>query len=146
MIRPVFSDANHEVENIQISAAHAITVHQRSSRLIPKETRARCDSRSLLVMSATRDPLFDAVVGCFARDDYVVNVALAQAGGRNAHEVAALLEFIQICHAAVAHAAAQAADELIDEAGERTFIGDLSFDSFGDGLAALCTFLAIAIR
>src|ERR1700723_4004599 len=98
------------------------------------------------MMSASRDPLFDAVVGSFARDDHVVNVALAQSGGRNSHKVPAFLQFIYICHTAIAHTRAQAADELIDETRKGTLERHLAFDSFGNGLAALGTFLAVALR
>ena len=63
----------------------------------------------------------------------------------DADEPAALLKILQIGGAAIAHAAAQAADKLIDQPAERTFVGDLAFDSFGHGLAALGGFLRVAI-
>src|SRR2546427_8880926 len=42
-----------------------------------------------------------------------------------------------------AHAAFKAADELLDQATERTFVWDASFDPFRDGLTALRGFLRV---
>ena len=47
---------------------------------------------------------------------------------------------------ALAAAALQAADELIDESAERTLVGNATLDTLRDGLAALGAFLRVAIR
>ena len=78
-------------------------------------------------------------------DDDVVDVAFAEAGGGDADEFAELREFGERACADVAHAAFEAADELIGEAVERAFVGDAPFDAFGNGLAAFGAFLGIAI-
>src|SRR6266478_5736544 len=90
--------------------------------------------------------LFYAVVGGFAGDDYIVNVAFAKTGGSDAHEFAALGEGFQVFGADVAHAAAQAADELIGEGSQGAFVRDAAFDAFRDRLAALdFIFLGVAV-
>src|SRR5262249_46705311 len=93
-----------------------------------------------------KETLLYPVIGSFASDDHVVNVALAQARGRNLPEFAVVLHLLQAGHAAITHAAAQAAHELIDQSGERAFVRYLPFDSFGHRFSALGTFLAVAIR
>ena len=57
--------------------------------------------------------LFHAVVGGFSSDDYVVNVGFAETGGGDADELAFFGQVFQCAGANVAHAAFQAADELI---------------------------------
>src|SRR6266481_4302060 len=90
--------------------------------------------------------LFYAVVGGFAGDDYIVNVAFAKTGGSDAHEFAALGEGFQVFGADVAHAAAQTADELIGEGGQGAFVRDAAFDALGHGFAALdFVFLGVAV-
>ena len=74
------------VENVKMTTDHAATRSQAKKR---------------------EDPgLFDLIVGCLASDDDVVNVALAQAGGRDADEPAVFLQFAKIGRSAIAHAAA----------------------------------------
>ena len=68
MMRQVCAPVNQCVEKIQIRAAHANTGHWRASQ------------RSLL----------KAIIRSLARDDHVVDVALAQAGGSHAYELGAL--------------------------------------------------------
>ena len=75
-----------------------------------------------------------------------MDVGFAEAGGGDANEFAELREFGEGARADIAHATFEAADELIGEAVERAFVGDASFDSFGDGLAAFRAFLGITIR
>jgi len=60
-----------------------------------------------------RYALLHAVVGGFFGDDYVVDVGFAEACGGDADEFAFFGEFFQGAGADVAHAAFQAADELI---------------------------------
>src|ERR1700722_165462 len=81
--------------------------------------------------------LLDAVVGGFAGDDDVVDVGFAEAGAGDADEAAVGFEIVERGCADVAHAGLQAADELVCECAERTFVGDAAFDAFGDGFAAL---------
>src|ERR1039458_9281781 len=76
--------------------------------------------------------LLHPVVGRFLRDDDVVHVALAQAGGRDAQEARLGLQLGDAAGAAVPHAGAQAADHLIDQLGERPFGGHAAFDAFGN--------------
>src|SRR5260370_7688847 len=70
---------------------------------------------------------FHAVVGGFAGDDDIVDVALAEAGRSDAHEFAVLHQPLQVLGADVAHAAAQPADELVGQRGERTLAGTPAF-------------------
>ena len=60
-----------------------------------------------------------AVIRRLAGDCHVVDVALAPAGLRHAQEPAAGLHRAQIRIAGVAHGGAQAADELVDDVGDR---------------------------
>ena len=74
------------VENVKMTTDHAATRSQAKKR---------------------EDPgLFDLIVGRLASDDDVVNVAFAQAGGRDAHEPAVLLQFAKIGRSTIAHPAA----------------------------------------
>src|SRR5258707_6581909 len=89
---------------------------------------------------------FHAVVGGFAGDDDIVDVALAEAGRSDAHEFAALHQRLQVFGADVAHAAAQAADELVGQRGERTLAGYTAFHARRDRFPALdFLFLSIAV-
>src|SRR5580692_3972315 len=90
--------------------------------------------------------LFAPIIRSFASDDYVVHVAFEQAGRRDADELAAFLKLGEIGRATVTHAAAQTADELVYQAGERAFVGNLAFDAFWNRLAAFRAFLRVAIR
>ena len=72
------------------------------------------------------------VVGGFAGDDDVVDVALAEAGVGDADEARVGLQLCDGAAAEVAHAGAQAADELVDHGFERAAVGDAAFDAFGD--------------
>ncbi len=74
------------------------------------------------------------VVGSFAGDDDVVDVAFAEAGAGDANELCLLLQLLDGCAAEIAHAGAQAADELVDHGLERSAVGHASLDAFGDEL------------
>src|ERR1700739_4574392 len=74
-----------------------------------------------------------------------MDVGFAEACGGDADKAALFGKFLQRARADIAHTAFQAADELIGEAGERALVSDATFNPFGDGLAALGTFLRIAI-
>src|SRR6185295_17774481 len=78
-----------------------------------------------------------AVVRRFLGDDDVVDVALLQAGGGDAHEARAGLQLADAPGAAVAHARPQAAHELLDHRRQRPLVGDHALDAFGHELARL---------
>src|SRR5215471_20419096 len=108
--------------------------------------KRRCKSTALKTRYYVGFPeLFDAVVGGFLGDDHVVDVGFAQAGGGDAHEATLFREFRERAGADIAHARLEAAHELVGEARERALVGDASFYTFRDGLAALRAFLRIAI-
>jgi hypothetical protein len=61
--------------------------------------------------------LFQPVIWSFARDDNVMDVTFAQAGGGNANELAAFLKLGEIRGAAIAHATAQSSSQLVHQPG-----------------------------
>ena len=63
------------------------------------------------------------VVGGFLGDRHVVRVALVAPGGGDPHEAGAVRKRVERGGAGVAHAAAQAADELVDDVAERAGVG-----------------------
>ena len=69
----------------------------------------------MLAWVAERPTLLNPIVGGFFGDDDVVDVAFAEAGGGDAEEAGFFLHLADVACAAVAHAAAEAADELVDE-------------------------------
>src|SRR5450631_955273 len=79
-----------------------------------------------------RWPLLDVVVGCFAGDDDVVHMALAETGAGDAHKLRPLLQFCNGSTAKVAHPRSKAADKLIDHGFEWSAIGNATFNSFGN--------------
>src|SRR5207249_862064 len=81
--------------------------------------------------------LLKAVVRRFLGDDDVVDVALLQAGGGDAHEARARLQLADAGGAAVAHPCAQAAYELLHHGRERPFVRNHALDALGDELARL---------
>src|SRR5207237_697607 len=83
--------------------------------------------------------LLKSVVRRFLRDDHVVDVRLFEARRADADEARLFLELADCAAAGVAHAGAQAADELRDHLGERALVGDAPLDAFGgdDGHASL---------
>src|SRR5262249_27353945 len=74
------------------------------------------------------------VIGRFLGDDDIVRVALLDRGAGDRDEPGLGPEFFDGAGAAVAHAGAEAADELEDEIGERALVGDPAVDAFGDEL------------
>jgi hypothetical protein len=85
--------------------------------------------------------LLHPIVRGFARDDDVMDVTFAQASGGDADEAGFFGEFTQRGCADVAHAAFEAADELVGQGAERTFVRYAAFDAFGHGLAAFVSVL-----
>src|SRR6185503_5582246 len=89
-----------------------------------------------------------AVVRRFLGDDDVVDVALLQAGGGDAHEARARLQLTDASGAAIAHARSQAAHELLDHGRERPLVGDHALDALGHELARVgvpVEFLEVAV-
>src|ERR1044071_5760995 len=82
----------------------------------------------------TARQLLKAVVRGLLRDDDVVDVRLLEAGGADADEARLLLKLFDGAAARVAHAGAQAADELSHHVGQSALVGDAPLDAFGDEL------------
>src|SRR5450631_2286192 len=141
---PVFSDVKEAVDSAEIIMAQSRAGHQRLSQIIccgPHTERAAARiGRSKWIA------LFEPVVGSFASDDHVVNVAFAQARGRDTDKLAAFVKLLQVCCAAITHPATQTTYELIDECGKGPFVGNLALDAFGDGFTARYAFLRVAVR
>ena len=74
------------------------------------------------------------VVGGFAGDDDVVDVASRRPALEMRMKRAFCLQLFDGGAAEVAHAGAQAADELVDHGFERAAVRDAAFDAFGDEL------------
>ena len=90
-------------------------------------------------------PLFDVVVRGFAGDDHVVDVGFAQAGVGDADEARFLWSSSMVAQPQIAHAGAQAADELVDHGFERPAIGHAAFDAFGNELGEAVAAVALAV-
>src|SRR6516164_11360256 len=65
------------------------------------------------------------VVRRLARDADAVWMAFGHSRSRHAHEVRALTQGLQVLCADVAHAGAQAPDQLVQDAVDRALVGDL---------------------
>ena len=74
--------------------------------------------------------LLRSVVRRFLRDRHVVHVALAEAGLRDLDEPRFLLQRGNVGAAAIAHAGAQPADELVNHRRHAALVGDAAFDAF----------------
>src|SRR5260221_11530790 len=74
--------------------------------------------------------LFKSVVGSFPGNDHVMNVALTQAGAANADEACSLLKFRDRSGAAIAHAGANPAHQLVHHLRQRAPIRNASFNPF----------------
>src|SRR5438270_3761260 len=74
------------------------------------------------------------VIGGFAGDRDVVDVALAQPGPGDPHEGAVLLHFADRAVAGVAHRCPQSADQLVDDVADRALMRHAAFDPLGDEL------------
>src|SRR5207253_7750497 len=80
--------------------------------------------------------LFHAVVRRFLRNLHVVHVALARAGRRDANQLRLPLQLANGRAAAVAHAGAETADELMNHRGDAPFVRDAPFDPLRHELVA----------
>src|ERR1700680_3665706 len=72
------------------------------------------------------------VIRAFAGDGHVVDVAFAQSGAGDAHELRLLLELGKAGGADIAHGGAQAAGELVQNGGDRALVGNLALDALGN--------------
>src|SRR5437879_4143626 len=73
------------------------------------------------------------IVRCLLRDRHVMRMALAEPRGGNADELR-VLHLLDRRGAAIAHGLAHAADELMQDRGDRAFVGNAPFDSFRNEL------------
>src|SRR5690554_5901465 len=96
--------------------------------------KSRIRTRSRWASALTQPLLLEAVVRGFPRDHHVVDVALLERGGRDAHEARLLAQLGEIRRAAVAHPRAQAAHELVDAAREAAAIRHAALDALGHEL------------
>src|SRR5665213_2086550 len=85
-----------------------------------------------LIQNLGSRPLLDMVVRRLPGDDHIVHVTFTQSGAGDAHELRLLLQFRNVGASQVAHAGAQAADELEDHGLERSTIGDASLNALGN--------------
>src|SRR5580698_3363568 len=85
------------------------------------------------------------VVRSFFRDDDVVHVALAQALGGDPDEPRLRPELLDALAARVAHAAAEAADELVEDGRERSAVRHATLDALGDELLVGRAGLTVAV-
>src|SRR5580658_9154343 len=108
---------------------------------MPKAT----GSHALIQYLKSRE-LLDMIVGCFAGDNHVVHVTLTQACAGDAHEARLLLKLRDGTAAEIAHAGAQAADELKDHGLKRAAIGNAALDAFRDKFGEAVFIGALALH
>src|SRR5215813_11294110 len=90
--------------------------------ICPAVLRARPNLASLPLAVAL-------VVGGLARQPYAVGMAFGLAGRRDAHEPRPLTQVLEAGGTHVAHAGAQAADQLMQHGVHRAFVGYLALDA-----------------
>src|SRR5262245_18911023 len=78
--------------------------------------------------------LFHPVVGRFLRNLDVVDVALASASGGDPNELGLSLQLRDRGAAAITHAGAKTAYQLVDHGGDAAFMGHAALDAFGNQL------------
>src|SRR5260370_29987492 len=89
--------------------------------------------------------LLDAVIRRLLGDDHVVDVALTETSGGDAHEPGLLLEFFQVPDAAITPSASKPPDELLHQTAQRTPIGYAAFHALPPRPAPLGRILEIAV-
>src|SRR5262249_20717049 len=90
--------------------------------------------------------LVHAIVGRFLGNDDIMNVRFPEALRRNPYELGPGPQVVDVARAAVAHAALQAPDELVDRLRKRAAVRDAAFDAFGNELVfALDVGLEVAV-
>src|SRR5262245_17986856 len=85
------------------------------------------------------------VVRRFLGDGDVVRMALAHTGGADTHEAGVALELLDGGDTAVAHAGAQAADQLEHHVAQRALVRHAAFDALGHQLRARFAGLEVAV-
>src|SRR5207244_8355748 len=85
------------------------------------------------------------VVRSLFGDDDVVHVALLEPLRRDADELRLGAKLLDRLAPRVAHAAAEPAHELVEDAGERAAVRDAPFDPFGDELLVGSAALSVAV-
>src|ERR1700679_1950555 len=90
--------------------------------------------------------LLDMLVWRLARDDDIMHVAFAKPRAGDAYELRLFLQLLNGFTADVAHAAAQASDELIDHRFERSAVGHTAFDALGYELGKAVAAVALALH
>src|SRR5438105_7172224 len=114
------------------------TRHSRTRRAIsceycPPRSTTKTGRSSGHASGRCRTSASPPIVRRLLRDRHVVRVRFAQAGAGDANELR-VMHLLNRRGAAVAHGLPQAADELVDDRGERPFVGDAALDSFRDEL------------
>src|SRR5208283_2925226 len=108
---PVFCDENASLDSMLMSPIQTATGHHARTRLgrAGNNRFSLADNR----LSDNRpSPSLHRVVRSFAGDHHVVHMALAQAGGADAHEARPLLQVAHGLTAAIAHARPEPAHHL----------------------------------
>src|SRR5262249_3841923 len=86
--------------------------------------------------AALGSQLLQPVIRGLLRDVHVVDVALLEPGRRDAHELGVAAEVGERAGPEVAHAGAQAADELLHDERQRALVWDAALDALGHELHA----------
>src|SRR6266481_819642 len=121
---PVCSAENTSVEK-QASTLSQINVGSQASSLRMEEA-GRGSGR---VVDDKAPCLFQPVIRSFPGNDHVMHVTFPQACAADADEARLLLQLRNVPGAAVAHAGAQPAHQLIDHLGQRATIRNAPFNS-----------------
>src|ERR1700676_486337 len=103
-----------------------------SFRLGPLRQEIAASPSGLLAMTWSSHIL--PVIRRFAGDRDVVDMAFAQTGAGDAHELAVLLHLSAGAVAGIAHRGCEAADQLVDDAAHRALVRHPAFDPFGHQL------------
>src|SRR5262245_57728848 len=106
----------------------------------PRQARARGPQREVSAHGWSRCPgeagrLLDAVVRSLLGDDHVVDVALLEPRLGDADEARVGAQLAEPRRAAVAHARAHTADQLVDAAAQAAAIRHAPLDALGHQLA-----------
>src|SRR5436190_15251367 len=119
-----------------------VRVHFSDAFMMSISSPKKC---TLTPVSALARASLHAVVRRLFRDRDVVHVALAHAGARHANELGLALHVRDGAAADIAHARAEAADQLVHDAAQRPAVRDASLDAFGHELVDVGRVLEIAI-
>src|SRR5271157_2063897 len=89
---------------------------------------------------------FNAIVGRFSRNDHIVHVAFAQAGVADAHKLCLFLKIADGCAAQIAHAGAQAANQLEYHGFKRPAVWHAPLDTLRNKLGQTVLVGALALH